>query len=156
MMKGEAVEENNEQSIRGLEYRTRNGALRRQHNKLEAISAVLDEQDRQYNEGFMDIELVRSVYRGCSARCQDEAYMLGLKDEATVRDLLSEPELTETDVSSEDDEIAEHSEESDEFPCEESASQEEKKIRKLSKLFKQVRIRRRGPHDCIMPADQVM
>jgi hypothetical protein len=154
MMKGEAVEENNEQSIRGLEYRTRNGAIRRQHNKLEAISAVLDEQDRQYNEGLMDIELVRNVYRNCSGRCQDEAYILGLKDEATVQDLLNEPELTETDVSSEEDEIVEHSDDSEEDACDENVSQEEKKIRKLSKLFKQVRIRRRGPHDCITPADQ--
>jgi hypothetical protein len=153
MMKGEAVEENNEQSIRGLEYRTRKGAIRRQHNKLEAISAVLDEQDRQYNAGMMDIELVREVYRNCAAHCQDEAYMLGLKDEITVKDLIHEPELTETDVSSEDDELAECSEGSEEDSSEDSSSQEDKKIRKLGKLFKQVRIRRRGPQDCIVQAD---
>lgn len=143
MMKGEPIEENNEQSTRGLEYRTRKGAIRRQHNKLEAISAVLDEQDRQYNEGMLSDELLKDVYRSCSMHCQEEAYMLGLKDEAMMKDLVNEPELTETDVSSED-ELLDMYESSESDRSEENPSQEEKKIRRLNKLFKQVRIRRRA------------
>ena len=141
-MKGEEVEETNYQSIRGLEYRTRKGAVRRQHNKLEAISAVLDEQDRQYNEGLFNEELLAEVYRSCASHCQDEAYILALKDEATARDLLTEPELTETEGSSEDELL--DLDESDYEQDEENSSQDERKMRRLGKLFKQVRIRRRA------------
>jgi hypothetical protein len=80
MMTGEIIEESDRQTIRGLEYRTRKGAVRRQHNKVEAITAVMDEQDRQIEEGFMNDELISQVYMEVSARCQEEAHQLALKD----------------------------------------------------------------------------
>lgn len=81
MMKGERVEETNRQTIRGLEYRTREGAIRRQHNKAEAITTVMDEQDRQLGaNGRICDELLREVYIQINAHCQEEAYKLGLGD----------------------------------------------------------------------------
>ena len=85
MMKGEEVEESNKSSVRGLEYRTRQGALRRQHNKLEGSSSVLAEQKRQLDENQVDDELLAEVYRSASSHCQDSAYALALKDEAFVQ-----------------------------------------------------------------------
>jgi hypothetical protein len=80
MMKGETVDETNSQTIRGLEYRTRQGAIRRQRNKVEAITAVLGEQDRQSFHGKFDDELLSQVYSLVNAHCQEEAYQLARRD----------------------------------------------------------------------------
>lgn len=142
MMKGETVEESNEQTVRGLEFRTRKGAIHRQHNKLEAITAVLDEQDRQYNEGVLNDELLSETYRACASHCQDAAYMLGLQDEASIRAYLDAPGPEPTKVEDDGDDTSETSELSDEEPV--STEQNDKKLRGLSKMLKQVRIRRRA------------
>lgn len=81
MMKSETVEESNRQTIRGLEYRTREGAIRRQHNKVEGISAVLAEQDRQRQvDGKGNDELLSQVYSEVNCHCQVEAHQLALGD----------------------------------------------------------------------------
>jgi len=81
MMRKEAIEETDRETVRGLEYRTRQGAIRRQHNKLESITAVLDEQDRQLDcDGFINEELLSEVYRQFNAHCQEEAHALALGD----------------------------------------------------------------------------
>lgn len=64
-----------------LEFRTREGAMRRQHNKLDSINAVLDEQERQKTIGHMDSEKLRSIYVSRSAHCSLEARQLGINDE---------------------------------------------------------------------------
>jgi hypothetical protein len=81
MMKGVTIEETDSQTTRGLEYRTRQGALRRQHNKIEAISAVLDEQDHQIESvGRLNDEILSNVYRQINTHCQEEAHQLALGD----------------------------------------------------------------------------
>ncbi len=81
--------------FRGLEYRTREGARRRQGNKITAITAVLDEQDRQIYEGIWDPEALAEVYRRTSAHCTDAAFLLGLRDEQdTALSMSSLEELT--------------------------------------------------------------
>jgi hypothetical protein len=81
MMRKEEIEETDKETVRGLEYRTRQGAIRRQHNKLEAITAVLDEQDRQLDcDGFINGELLSEVYRQFNSHCQEEAHVLALND----------------------------------------------------------------------------
>jgi len=81
--------------FRGLEYRTREGARRRQTNKITAITAVLDEQDRQIYEGIWDPEALADVYRQNSAHCIDSAFLLGLRDEQdTAVSMSSLEELT--------------------------------------------------------------
>ena len=81
MMKKESIPETDRETIRGLEFRTRQGAIRRQHNKLEATTAVLDEQDRQLDtDGQVDDELLAKVYKDFNAHCQIEAHKLALGD----------------------------------------------------------------------------
>jgi len=88
MMKGERIEETNRVTIRGLEYRTREGAIRRQHNKAEAITAVMDEQDRQLDAlgGRVNDEQLRDIYVQVNAHCQREAHELALGDVAPAQE----------------------------------------------------------------------
>jgi hypothetical protein len=87
MMKGEYIEENYRQTVRGLEYRTKKGAIRRQHNKVEAITALMDEQDRQWETyGYASDESLRDAYLEISTRCQQEAHELALGDVEPARD----------------------------------------------------------------------
>jgi hypothetical protein len=87
MMKGEHIEENDRQTVRGLEYRTKKGAIRRQHNKVEAIIAVMDEQGRQWETyGFASDERLRDAYLEICTRCQQEAHELALGDVEPARD----------------------------------------------------------------------
>lgn len=130
MMKGERIEENNRQTIRGLEYRTRDGAIRRQHNKAEAISAVMDEQDRQLDlNGRTDSEILRQVYSQINAHCQREAHELALGDVEPAREHCA-------DVYQKMVVAVEHILDEREPPVRKSS---------FSKLFKQMRIRRRAP-----------
>jgi hypothetical protein len=85
MMKEEPLDEEMGETSRGLEYRTREGATRRQRNKRQATHAVLEEQERQLNEGVYEVELLSAVYCRMSAHCKAEAYNLGVRDEATAR-----------------------------------------------------------------------
>jgi hypothetical protein len=82
LMQGDNIEESNEITIRGLEFRTRNGAIRRQNNKLGAITAVLDEQDRQFDEDVNDPHLISQAYLEISDLCLREAQQLALRDAA--------------------------------------------------------------------------
>lgn len=82
LMKGDNVEETNEMTIRGLEYRTRTGAIKRQKNKAEAVNAVLDEQDRQFDEDIDDPMLISRAYLEISDICLREAQQLALGDAA--------------------------------------------------------------------------
>ena len=84
IMKGERVAETNQETARGLEFRTREGAMKRQHNKLDSINAVLDEQDRQKTMGIDDDEKLREIYLSRSAHCLQEARELGMKDELAM------------------------------------------------------------------------
>jgi hypothetical protein len=87
----EVVEETDRQTARGLEFRTRQGAIRRQHNKVEAISAVLEEQGRHINRlGYVDDEQLADVYIQVNKHCQDEAHELALGDVEPAREYLSD------------------------------------------------------------------
>ena len=87
MMNGATIEETDKETFRGLEYRTHQGAIRRQQNKDEAISAVLDEQDRQMKvDGKVDDEILAAVYRQINAHCQEEAHQLALGDVEPARE----------------------------------------------------------------------
>ena len=90
MMKKEDIPETDKETVRGLEYRTRQGALRRQHNKLEAITAVLEEQQRQQAVGENDDESLRKAYLNACSHCQEEACELAAEDEVFVKTDLEE------------------------------------------------------------------
>jgi hypothetical protein len=79
------VSESSELCFRGLEARTRDGALRKRHNKIDARAAVFMEQDFQKDEGVFDDEVIADVYYDYSQRCHLAANMMGLRDERDVR-----------------------------------------------------------------------
>jgi hypothetical protein len=134
MMKKEMTAETDKETIRGLEFRTRQGAIRRQHNKLEATTAVLDEQDQQLNTiGRIDEELLAKVYKQFNAHCQIEAHKLALGDVQPAKDHCSDAmELVRK-----------------QYECEERQTPLKKPS--FGKLMKQLRIRRRSAEDCEQP-----
>ena len=69
---------------RGLEYRTLAGAEQRRRNKEQAWDAVLNEQDRQWNENIIDEESIARACRACSYRSALEAHELAIQDAAEV------------------------------------------------------------------------
>ena len=72
--------DNDEMTSRGLEYRHREGAMRRKTNKLNALYAVLDEQERQWREGYDSDEELRNAYLYHSVQCCHAAHILGQQD----------------------------------------------------------------------------
>ena len=66
---------------RGLEYRTPSGAQHRQLNKINAWDAVLDEQDRQWQEGVCDADALAQVYIASSSHCLKSARQIAMNDE---------------------------------------------------------------------------
>lgn len=67
---------------RGVEHRTREGALRKYKHKSLTRQAVLEEQDIQWEEGVRDPELIASVYQSTgSTSAASFARAAALKDE---------------------------------------------------------------------------
>jgi hypothetical protein len=52
----------------------------RQNNRFQAMDAVLDEQDRQWELDRKDPDYIAQIYRQSSAHCQMNAYLLAKKD----------------------------------------------------------------------------
>ena len=66
---------------RGLEYRTCEGANRRRRNKARARTAVLEEQDSQWNQGVNEPEIIARIYSLASYHCQMAANEIALEDQ---------------------------------------------------------------------------
>ena len=66
---------------RGLEARTPEGAGRKRKNKRDALDAVLDEQEYQWNRGISDPEAIADAYCKYSHSCRVSAVMQGKCDE---------------------------------------------------------------------------
>ena len=90
LMRGAKVEESNSETARGLEFRTREGAMKRQQNKVQAVQTVLDEQDRQLELGLYDVEKISELYFKVGRPCRELARDLGVKDEEFVKSSISE------------------------------------------------------------------
>jgi len=69
-------------SNRGLEGKTREGALRKGNLRVNAYAAVFAEIEFQQREGFIDDEVLADTYYICSWHSAKEAHRLGLVDEA--------------------------------------------------------------------------
>lgn len=94
LKKADCFEENDENTFRGLEHRTKPGYSRRRQNKRVAMEAVLDEQDRQREENDWNIEEMRIVYEEASERAVQDAIQLGQKDvgiHETIEEANTEP-----------------------------------------------------------------
>ena len=86
MATGQVVNKHNEvHCCRGLEYRTREGSHRRQINKMNALCAVLDEQERQFVLGICDEVRLSLVYLRMSTHCAEIALAMGLNDSRDVK-----------------------------------------------------------------------
>ena len=133
IMKGDIVDETDRQTARGLEFRTRKGAIRRQHNKVEAISAVLEEQDRQIEcTGYCDAEQLAAVYMEVNHHCQVEAHELALGDVQPAQEYLADVSIEYLNSQYYNSKVTK----------EEDRSAPGRK-NSFGKLFRQMRIRRR-------------
>ena len=79
-----------DQCTRGIEFRTPQGAKFRKKNKLEALTAVWNEQVSQWKENVTDEEAIRRVYLEHSTKCTETAHKFGLHDEKAVQKYLRE------------------------------------------------------------------
>lgn len=79
-----------EDTSRGLEYRTQEGAWARYENKRDAYNLVLDEQDRQWKFDKDDWDAISGKYVEVSAKCIKAANERGLQDELDVLDYLKD------------------------------------------------------------------
>jgi len=79
--------ENEEHTTRGLEMRTEEGAWARFEHKRDAYNAVLDEQDRQWNEGEDDPEKISQCCLEVSAPATKGALERGLEDEVAANEV---------------------------------------------------------------------
>jgi hypothetical protein len=82
---GEYEGDCDEHCVRGLEFRSRAGALRRRENKWNALNAVFDEQDRQREMDICNDELLSEVYMEENYHCRQSALKLGARDEDAAR-----------------------------------------------------------------------
>jgi hypothetical protein len=88
MESGEPLPEE-EHTSRGLEYRTQEGAWARHENKRDACNAVLDEQDRQWQDEADDHNMISRIYIEHSQRCAEAAAERGKSDEQEAEILSS-------------------------------------------------------------------
>lgn len=82
--------ENDEHTTRGLEMRTEEGAWARFEHKRDAYNAVLDEQDRQWNDGEDEPEQISASCLEVSVSAAKGALERGLGDEAASNELNKE------------------------------------------------------------------
>jgi hypothetical protein len=69
-----------DQCVRGLEYKTKHGRETRGLNQIEALIAVLDEQDRQALHDEKDQDRLSQVYKLLTAHCAATAHYIGIND----------------------------------------------------------------------------
>lgn len=91
--------DDDEHCSRGLEHRTRPGSAQRRENKMIALDAVLDEQDRQQACGVVNDEAIRKVFVQENLHCRLAALEKGVADQDEARNLDEQDE----DVDSDDD-----------------------------------------------------
>lgn len=81
------VREDDDNTCRGLEYRTQEGAWARYENKRDAYNAVLDEQDRQWKVDKDDEEKISRIYLEHSTKCTQAAISRGAMDAKEAKEI---------------------------------------------------------------------
>jgi hypothetical protein len=101
MMKTKNEQPDGGDSSRGLESYTPRGSQRKRHARIEACTAVLEEQHRQYIKGedYSPAKIAAQCER-LSTRAAWTAYKMALKDEQNVRMLLQGEEQRSSAVAS--------------------------------------------------------
>jgi len=69
-------------SNRGIECRTRAGAIRKRQLRMDVYAAVFDEIEFQRREGFIDEEVIADTYFVVSLESAREAHLVAKQDEA--------------------------------------------------------------------------
>jgi len=82
--------ENDEHTTRGLEMRTEEGAWARFEHKRDAYNAVLDEQDRQWNDGEDDPEQIATLCLEVTESAAKGAIERGLLDQEACDEINQE------------------------------------------------------------------
>jgi len=73
------------ETTRGLETKTPRGSDIRRKNRFAALFAVLDEQDRQREDGRpVNSDYIAQIYHQSSAHCQTKALLVAEKDAKSV------------------------------------------------------------------------
>jgi hypothetical protein len=85
--------------FRGLENKSREGRRRRQFNQVDALMAVMDEQDAQFHNGMNDPEMIAKFYINCSRHCRDVAEDSGQKDQRAALESFSDEKFAIPPVS---------------------------------------------------------
>jgi hypothetical protein len=80
MMKVGDFEESEEHSFRGLEHKLKEGFKKRRAHKFNALNAVLEEQDKQYNRSTTDQEIIAEAYREVSIAAKETAFENACRD----------------------------------------------------------------------------
>jgi hypothetical protein len=88
-----AVEDGQEHCTRGLELRTEAGKWARFEHKRDCYNAVLDEQDRQWNQGEESQEKIANACRQVTAKAQRIACRKGMQDEIDIADYTADIRL---------------------------------------------------------------
>eukprot|EP00542_Grammatophora_oceanica_P016069 CAMPEP_0194042438 /NCGR_PEP_ID=MMETSP0009_2-20130614/14209_1 /TAXON_ID=210454 /ORGANISM="Grammatophora oceanica, Strain CCMP 410" /LENGTH=254 /DNA_ID=CAMNT_0038686281 /DNA_START=139 /DNA_END=903 /DNA_ORIENTATION=+ len=149
MMSGRGIPQgNSDHCSRGLEYRTRDGARRRQMNKLNAITAVLDEQERQRIIGIESAIALMNVYVRTNVHCREASHKMGVKDArdadySEVLELMQDMHMDDVSMDSSYD--SERSDVSDNATTE--------KALRMQRLFKTSVVRKRTDHHLQVPAN---
>jgi hypothetical protein len=79
-----------DQCTRGLEFRAPQGAKLRKKNKIDALTAVWNEQVAQWKENITDDKAISRVYQEQSWKCREAARKFGLHDEKAAQAYLGE------------------------------------------------------------------
>lgn len=94
MMRGETIPDDDlDFCTRGLEFRTKAGSKVRSRYKLRVRSAVLNEQDLQREEGFVDPDFIAMASMDESAECREAAFQRAEQDAKRVEKFLEEARL---------------------------------------------------------------
>mmetsp|Transcript_11846 Transcript_11846/g.18182 ORF Transcript_11846/g.18182 Transcript_11846/m.18182 type:complete len:179 (+) Transcript_11846:273-809(+) len=72
-------------TLRGLECRSEEGLKSRRTNICESITAVLDEQDLQYESSCHNEEKIRKIYKEKTYQCEIDAQRVGASDAMEAR-----------------------------------------------------------------------
>jgi hypothetical protein len=88
---GEKLKDNTYCCTRGLEGHTNIGKVSKARTRAMGISAVLDEQLTQWEEGVFDENTIADVYyHTVSSSCQKWAYLVGQSDHKAAKEILHE------------------------------------------------------------------
>lgn len=87
-------------TMRGLEFRTIEGGMKRSFHKREAYAAVLEEQTRQRRYGLENLERIAAAYQIVSYKCLGMALLRAVQDEQDARESsVSSPSSTTESTS---------------------------------------------------------